>query len=98
VAYTASKAGILGVVRTLSTEWAPLGVRVNAVSPGYFRTELTADLLDQPHERARIESRIPMRRLGRPAELGGAAIYLLSDASSYVTGQQLIVDGGWLGS
>lgn len=98
VAYTASKAGVLGVVRTLATEWAALGVRVNMISPGYFRTELTAGLLDQPHELARIEGRIPMRRLGRPEELGGAAVYLLSDASSYVTGQQIVVDGGWLGS
>jgi 2-deoxy-D-gluconate 3-dehydrogenase len=98
VAYTASKAGILGVMRTLATEWASLGVRVNAISPGYFRTELTAELLDQPVELARIEGRIPMRRLGSPVELGGPAVYLLSDASSYMTGQQLIVDGGWLGS
>ncbi|MBL7489670.1 SDR family oxidoreductase [Frankia sp. AgB1.9] len=96
IAYTASKAGILGVVRSLATEWAALGIRVNAISPGYFRTDLTADLLDQAAELARIEQRIPMRRLGRPEELGGAAVFLLSDASSYVTGQQIIVDGGWL--
>ncbi|BEP13882.1 SDR family oxidoreductase [Acidothermaceae bacterium B102] len=98
VAYAASKAGILGVVRTLATEWATQGVRVNAISPGYFRTELTEDLLSKPSELARIEGRIPMGRLGRPEELGGAAVYLLSDASSYMTGQQLIVDGGWLAS
>jgi 2-deoxy-D-gluconate 3-dehydrogenase len=98
LAYTASKAGILGVVRTLAVEWATSGIRVNAISPGYFRTALTAELLDQPDERARIESRVPMRRLGRPEELGGAAVFLLSDASSYVTGQQIIVDGGWLAS
>jgi NAD(P)-dependent dehydrogenase (short-subunit alcohol dehydrogenase family) len=96
VAYVASKAGLLGVVRTLAAEWATLGVRVNAISPGYFRTELTAELLDQPDELARIESRIPMGRLGLPEELGGAAVFLLSDAASYVTGQQIIVDGGWL--
>jgi 2-dehydro-3-deoxy-D-gluconate 5-dehydrogenase len=96
LAYTASKAGILGVVRTMAVEWATLGVRVNAISPGYFRTELTADLLDQPAEFARIEGRIPMRRLGRPEELGGAAVFLLSNASSYMTGQQIIVDGGWM--
>jgi 2-deoxy-D-gluconate 3-dehydrogenase len=98
VAYAASKAGLLGVVRTLAAEWATLGVRVNAISPGYFRTELTADLLDKPDELARIERRIPMRRLGLPKELGGAAVFLLSDASSYLTGQQIIVDGGWLAS
>lgn len=98
VAYVASKAGLLGLVRTLAAEWATLGVRVNAISPGYFRTELTAAVLDRPDELARIESRIPMGRLGRPDELGGAAVFLLSDASSYVTGQQIIVDGGWLAS
>ncbi len=96
VAYVASKAGILGVVRTLAAEWASSGVRVNVLSPGYFRTELTADILDKPEELARITSRIPMRRLGLPKELGGAAVFLLSEASSYVTGQQIIVDGGWL--
>jgi 2-deoxy-D-gluconate 3-dehydrogenase len=98
VAYVASKAGLLGVVRTLATEWAPLGARVNAISPGYFHTELTAAVLDTEDGRSRIESRIPMGRLGRPDELGGAAVFLLSDASSYLTGQQLIIDGGWLAS
>ncbi|MDF2444700.1 MAG: hypothetical protein JWR01_2903 [Subtercola sp.] len=98
VAYVASKSGVLGVVRTLAAEWAPRGARVNALSPGYFLTELTMDILNKPDERARIESRIPMGRLGLPEELGGAAVFLLSDAASYVTGQQLIVDGGWLGS
>jgi 2-dehydro-3-deoxy-D-gluconate 5-dehydrogenase len=98
VGYVASKAGLLGLVRTLAAEWATLGVRVNAISPGYFRTELTAAVLDNPDELARIEGRIPMGRLGRPDELGGAAVFLLSDASSYLTGQQIIVDGGWLAS
>jgi 2-dehydro-3-deoxy-D-gluconate 5-dehydrogenase len=98
IAYVASKAGLLGLVRTLATEWATQGVRVNAISPGYFRTELTAAVLDRPDELARIEGRIPMGRLGSPDELGGAAVFLLSDASSYLTGQQIIVDGGWLAS
>jgi 2-deoxy-D-gluconate 3-dehydrogenase len=98
VAYVASKAGLMGMVRTLSTEWAALGVRVNVISPGYFYTELTAGVLDTPEGRATIESRIPMGRLGLPDELGGAAVFLLSEASSYVTGQQIIVDGGWLAS
>jgi 2-deoxy-D-gluconate 3-dehydrogenase len=98
VAYVASKAGVLGVARTLAAEWASSGVRVNVISPGYFRTELTAELLDKPDELARIEGRIPMGRLGLPAELGGAAVFLLSDAASYMTGQQIIVDGGWLAS
>lgn len=98
VAYAASKAGLLGVVRTLANEWAPAGVRVNAISPGYFRTELTDDLLGNPAQLARVTARIPMGRLGDPAELGGAAVFLLSDMSAYVTGQQIVVDGGWLSS
>jgi NAD(P)-dependent dehydrogenase (short-subunit alcohol dehydrogenase family) len=71
---------------------------VNAISPGYFRTELTADVLDRPEDLGRIESRIPIKRVGLPQELGGAAVFLLSNASSYVTGQQIIVDRGWLAS
>lgn len=98
VAYSAAKSGLLGLARTLATEWAPRGVRANVLSPGYFHTELTDDLLSDSEQRARITSRIPMGRLGRPDELGGPAVFLLCDASSYVTGQQLVVDGGWLGS
>jgi 2-deoxy-D-gluconate 3-dehydrogenase len=98
VAYAASKSAVLGVVRTLSAEWAGQGIRVNTLSPGYFLTELTADLLEDPVQEQRVLSRIPMGRLGRPDELGGAAVFLLSDAASYVTGQQIVVDGGWLGS
>ncbi|GAA4821172.1 SDR family NAD(P)-dependent oxidoreductase [Nocardioides caeni] len=98
VAYAASKAGLLGLARTLAAEWAPRGIRVNVLSPGYFHTELTADLLDDPVQHARVVGRIPMGRLGQPAELGGGAVFLLSDWASYVTGQQLIVDGGWLGA
>jgi 2-dehydro-3-deoxy-D-gluconate 5-dehydrogenase len=98
VAYAASKSGLLGVTRTLAAEWAPTGVRVNALAPGYFETELTADLLAQPDQRARILSRIPMGRLGGPHELGGAVVFLLSEASSYITGELINVDGGWLAS
>ena len=98
VAYVASKSGVLGVVRTLAIEWAPLDVRVNLLSPGYFHTALTDAVLDTPEKVARMEMRIPLGRLGRPNELGGAAVFLLSSASTYVTGQQIIVDGGWLAS
>ncbi|NHC21871.1 SDR family oxidoreductase [Nocardioides sp. IC4_145] len=98
VAYAASKSGLLGLARTIAAEWAPRNIRVNVLSPGYFYTELTADLLDDPEQRARVTGRIPMGRLGHPSELGGAAVFLLSDWAGYVTGQQLVVDGGWLGA
>jgi 2-deoxy-D-gluconate 3-dehydrogenase len=97
-AYTASKAGLMGVVRTLAAEWAEHGIRVNAVAPGYIYTDLTADLLDQPAQRERILGRIPMRRLGQPHDIGPAVVFLLSQASNYVTGEILQVDGGWLAS
>ena len=94
--YAASKAGIAGVVRTLAVEWAPAGIRVNAVSPGYFRTQLTEGVFQDPERSAWIHSRIPMGRVGSPADLGGAVVFLASDASSYMTGTILNVDGGWL--
>jgi 2-deoxy-D-gluconate 3-dehydrogenase len=98
VAYAASKSALLGIVRTLATEWATHRIRVNAVAPGYFHTELTRDLLSDPAQHARVLSRIPMGRLGQPEELGGAVTFLLSEAASYITGQVINVDGGWLAS
>jgi NAD(P)-dependent dehydrogenase (short-subunit alcohol dehydrogenase family) len=94
-AYAASKSGLLGVIRTLAVEWAPSGTRVNGVAPGYFRTELTASLLDDPERAAWVHSRIPMGRLGTADDLSGAVIFLLSDAAAYLTGQMVTVDGGW---
>lgn len=96
--YAASKTALLGVARTLSTELAALGIRANVLGPGYFPTQLTADLLSDPAHRTRILGRIPMGRLGTPADLAGVAVFLLSDAARYVTGQLINVDGGWLGS
>ena len=84
------------MVRTLAVEWAPAGIRVNAVSPGYFRTQLTEDVFQDPERSAWIHSRIPMGRVGSPTDLGGAVVFLASDASSYMTGTILNVDGGWL--
>lgn len=94
--YAASKAGIAGVVRTLAVEWASAGIRVNAVSPGYFRTQLTEGVFQDPERSVWIHSRIPMERVGSPPDIGGAVVFLASDASSYVTGTILNVDGGWL--
>ncbi|MGP7815244.1 SDR family NAD(P)-dependent oxidoreductase [Glutamicibacter soli] len=96
--YVATKTGIVGVARSLSAEWAADDIRANVIGPGYFRTKLTEDLLAQPEQHARIMGRIPMRRLGDPSDLGGMAVFLLSDASSYITGQLMNVDGGWLGA
>lgn len=95
VAYTASKSAIYGVVRSLSTEWAGRGIRVNGIAPGYFRTNLTEAVFSDPETYANMLRRIPMERFGDPNELAGPAVFLASDAASYITGQLLTVDGGW---
>jgi NAD(P)-dependent dehydrogenase (short-subunit alcohol dehydrogenase family) len=97
-AYTASKSGIYGVVRALSTEWSSHNIRANGIAPGWVRTDLNRALLDDPVRRAELVARIPMGRLGQPEEMAGAAVFLASDASAYVTGHLLTVDGGWSSS
>ena len=94
--YSASKSGLLGLVRTLALEWAPNHIRVNALGPGYFHTELTDALFRDPARRNWVLSRIPLGRPGVAQDLAGAAVFLASEASAYVTGQTLYVDGGWL--
>jgi 2-dehydro-3-deoxy-D-gluconate 5-dehydrogenase len=94
--YAAAKSALLGVIRTLAVEWAASGTRVNGIAPGYFHTELTADLFADPDRAAWVLDRVPMGRLGDPADLAGAIVFLLSPASGYITGQLLPVDGGWL--
>jgi NAD(P)-dependent dehydrogenase (short-subunit alcohol dehydrogenase family) len=93
-AYGASKGGVENLTRSLAVEWAPQGVRVNCVAPGYFHTDLTSGYLASRFG-DRVRASIPMGRVGQADELVGAAIFLASNASSYVTGATMHVDGGW---
>lgn len=98
VPYGASKSGLLGMTRALAAEWAPLGIRVNGIGPGYFRTELTeAFYADAGWARAML-AKIPAARFGDLRDLVGATVFLCSDAARYITGQILYIDGGYLAS
>jgi NAD(P)-dependent dehydrogenase (short-subunit alcohol dehydrogenase family) len=96
VPYCASKGGAELLVRALALDWAGRGLRVNAIAPGYFETDLTAGMIGNPVLSQRLLSATPMGRFGQDADIVGAAVYLASDASRYVTGQSLRVDGGYV--
>jgi len=94
--YSASKGAVAQVTKALANEWAPLGICINAIAPGYMATNNTRALRDDPARSQAILARIPAGRWGIPDDLGGAAVFLASPASDYVNGHVLVVDGGWL--
>jgi 2-deoxy-D-gluconate 3-dehydrogenase len=96
-AYAVSKAGIAQLTKSLSNEWAGYNVQVNGIAPGYMETEMNTDLLNDPVRLPQVSARIPAGRWGKPEDLGGAAVFLASSASDYVSGILIPVDGGYLG-
>jgi len=95
-AYTASKHAVAGLTKALANEWAKHNVQVNAIAPGYFATDNTQRLRDDPQRFGEISARIPAGRWGDPSDLAGAVVFLASPASDYVNGHLLVVDGGWM--
>ncbi len=95
--YTASKSAVAGVTKALANEWAPRGINVNAIAPGYMATEMTEALQKSAERAPAILARIPQGRWGSPEDLKGAAVFLASEASDYLQGHILVVDGGWMG-
>jgi len=94
--YTAAKSGVAAITKALANEWAGRGINVNAIAPGYMRTENTRPLAEDPVRSRQISERIPAGRWGEPRDLAGAAVFLASAASDYVNGHVLVVDGGWM--
>lgn len=98
VPYTSSKSGLLGMTRALSSEWAPKGIRVNAIAPGYFRTAMTNEFFQDTDWAEAMLAKIPIGRFGQVEDLIGAVVFFCSPAASYITGQMLTIDGGYLAS
>lgn len=94
IAYSTSKAGLINFTRALAVEWARYNIQVNAIAPGRFDTEMSKEVLENPETLQRILRKIPLRRIGRPDEVGPLALYLASDVSDYVTGEVIVIDGG----
>lgn len=97
-AYAASKSGVAGLTRALAIEWGSRGVNVNAIAPGVFRTALNQQLLDGTERGKELKMRTPLKRFGNVEELAGAAVFLSSEAASFINGEVLVVDGGFLAS
>jgi len=93
--YSASKGGVAQITRSMAVEWAEHGIRVNAIAPGFIKTEMAAGIFNDPRKVAWVIERTPMRRPGLPEDVMGAAVFLASDASAFMTGQILFVDGGF---
>jgi 2-deoxy-D-gluconate 3-dehydrogenase len=95
-AYAAAKGGVAQLTKALANEWAPRGVQVNAIAPGYMATDLTQALQNDATRSRQILERIPAARWGSPQDVAGTAVFLASSASDYISGHVLVVDGGWL--
>jgi 2-deoxy-D-gluconate 3-dehydrogenase len=96
-AYSAAKHGVVGLTKALANEWAQKGINVNAIAPGYFDTDMCAPIMKDPIREPKIRERIPAGRWGQGEDLVGPLLFLASDASKYVHGHTLVVDGGWMG-
>ena len=94
--YSASKAGLLGMTKALALELASFNITANGISPGPFATEINTQLLEDPQRNREFMARIPLGRWGRPEEIGSLAVYLCSDAAGFITGTDIVIDGGWL--
>ena len=93
--YCAAKGGIVTLTKSMATEWGPYNINVNAIGPGYFLTDLTKPLAEDPEFDAWVKSEVPLRRWGNPADIIGLAVMLASPASDYISGQTIYIDGGW---